>query len=169
MLWPVILLKQIYVEVIWMRAVYIFNTIRYIFCSTMTNVHSGDCLFSLLCFSISQNCDKECESSIENHLNGNNIKDISREHKKLATELNLFQKEVWWNNSLVHYFFQVVMHTVWKSNFIWKNVSLSFLSQAPIWKQKDTDASTRIVVTDGLWIKAPTPPTITPGFYDRVG
>jgi len=22
---------------------------------------------------------------------------------------------------------------------------------------------------DGLWIKAPTPPTITPGFYDRVG
>ena len=60
----------------------------------MTNVHSGDCLFSLLCFSISQNCDKECESSIENHLNGNSIKDISREHKKLATELNLFQKEV---------------------------------------------------------------------------
>jgi len=23
--------------------------------------------------------------------------------------------------------------------------------------------------TDGLWIKAPTPPTITPGFYGRVG
>jgi len=22
---------------------------------------------------------------------------------------------------------------------------------------------------DGLWIKAPTPPTITPGFYGRVG
>jgi len=41
-----------------------------------------------------ENCDKECESSIENHLNGNSIKDISREHKKLATELNLFQKEL---------------------------------------------------------------------------
>ncbi|RLN39278.1 hypothetical protein C2845_PM01G45180 [Panicum miliaceum] len=41
-----------------------------------------------------ENCDKECESSIENHLNGNIIKDISREHKKLATELNLFQKEL---------------------------------------------------------------------------
>ena len=23
--------------------------------------------------------------------------------------------------------------------------------------------------SDGLWIKAPTPPTITPGFYGRVG
>ncbi|PUZ39129.1 hypothetical protein GQ55_9G259800 [Panicum hallii var. hallii] len=41
-----------------------------------------------------ENCDKECESSIENHFNGNSIKDISREHKKLATELNLFQKEL---------------------------------------------------------------------------
>jgi len=41
-----------------------------------------------------ENCDEECVSSIENHLNGNNIKDISREHKKLATELNLFQKEL---------------------------------------------------------------------------
>ncbi|CAL4933032.1 unnamed protein product [Urochloa decumbens] len=42
-----------------------------------------------------ENCDKECESSIENHSDGNNsIKDISREHKKLATELNLFQKEL---------------------------------------------------------------------------
>ena len=25
------------------------------------------------------------------------------------------------------------------------------------------------VGSDGLWIKAPTPPTITPGFYGRVG
>jgi len=24
-------------------------------------------------------------------------------------------------------------------------------------------------LSDGLWIKAPTPPTITPGFYGRVG
>jgi len=26
-----------------------------------------------------------------------------------------------------------------------------------------------LVFSDGLWIKAPTPPTITPGFYGRVG
>ncbi|CAN6324139.1 unnamed protein product [Urochloa humidicola] len=42
-----------------------------------------------------ENHDKECESSVENNLDGNNsVKDISREHKKLATELNLFQKEL---------------------------------------------------------------------------
>ncbi|KAK3153539.1 hypothetical protein QOZ80_2BG0176770 [Eleusine coracana subsp. coracana] len=39
-----------------------------------------------------ENCEKECE---ENDLNGNNsIKDMSKETKKLAIDLNLFQKEL---------------------------------------------------------------------------
>uniref|UniRef100_A0ACD5Z8D3 Uncharacterized protein n=1 Tax=Avena sativa TaxID=4498 RepID=A0ACD5Z8D3_AVESA len=38
---------------------------------------------------------KESESSLENHPTVNNtIKDISKEHKKLANDLNLFQKEL---------------------------------------------------------------------------
>ncbi|KAM0906406.1 hypothetical protein ACQ4PT_016770 [Festuca glaucescens] len=38
---------------------------------------------------------KECESSLENHPTvDNTIKDISKEHKKLANDLNLFQKEL---------------------------------------------------------------------------
>ncbi|KAL6643040.1 hypothetical protein ACP70R_021221 [Stipagrostis hirtigluma subsp. patula] len=37
-----------------------------------------------------ENCD-----NVKNHFNGNNsIEDISKEHKKLATDLNLFQKEL---------------------------------------------------------------------------
>ncbi|KAJ1294457.1 hypothetical protein BS78_01G147400 [Paspalum vaginatum] len=43
----------------------------------------------------SENHDNENELSIENNLNGNNsIKDVSKGHKELATELNLFQKEL---------------------------------------------------------------------------
>ncbi|TVU30808.1 hypothetical protein EJB05_22451, partial [Eragrostis curvula] len=42
-----------------------------------------------------ENCEMEYESSIANHLNGNNsIEDISKQHKKLASDLNLFQKEL---------------------------------------------------------------------------
>ncbi|XP_066307974.1 uncharacterized protein [Miscanthus floridulus] len=42
-----------------------------------------------------ENCDEEMELSTDNNLNGNNsIKDISQEHKKLANEFNLFQKEL---------------------------------------------------------------------------
>ncbi|CAM0947344.1 unnamed protein product [Alopecurus aequalis] len=42
-----------------------------------------------------ENCYKECESSLENHPSvDNTIKDISKEHKKLANDLNLFQKEL---------------------------------------------------------------------------
>ena len=59
------------------------------------------------------------ELSTDNNLNGNNsIKDISQEHKKLANEFNLFQKEVMMELLLVHYFFQVVTHTMFvKSKF----------------------------------------------------
>ncbi|KQJ93226.1 golgin subfamily A member 4 [Brachypodium distachyon] len=42
-----------------------------------------------------ENCHKECEPSSENHMIVNSaIKDISKEHKKLANDLNLFQKEL---------------------------------------------------------------------------
>ncbi|XP_020164722.1 uncharacterized protein [Aegilops tauschii subsp. strangulata] len=42
-----------------------------------------------------ENCHKQSDESLENHPTvDNTIKDISKEHKKLANDLNLFQKEL---------------------------------------------------------------------------
>ena len=45
--------------------------------------------------------------------------------------------------------------------YIQKNFAPGGLANNHIWRN--------YALNDGLWIKAPTPPTITPGFYGRVG
>lgn len=94
------------------------------------------------------------ESSTENNLNGNNsIEDISEEHKKLATGLNLFQKEVMMELLLRHYFLQVVSHTMFtKSKFYLEKCAptnfwiITYIISAPgsYRETKDTYAGTSV-------------------------
>jgi hypothetical protein len=94
------------------------------------------------------------ESLTENNLNGNNsINGISQEHKKLANEFNLFQKEVMMELLLVHYFFQVVTYTMFvKSKFhlekcrtFWDCNIYHFFAML-LQGDKDTYASTFVVL-----------------------
>ncbi|XP_062205036.1 COP1-interactive protein 1-like [Phragmites australis] len=60
----------------------------------VSSLSQVECINSIACKNL-ENCDKECESSVENHLNcNNNNKDIFKEHKKLASDLSLFQEEL---------------------------------------------------------------------------